>query len=92
MEAPGVEEETLAAHDIEDDFSAHSSTLFTVLSRYRVCQDSSADIIPKISLRGYRRHDESGSIFDMLFPDHPHQQGEMPFNWQNVVVRVGPEV
>ena len=76
----------------EDDFAAHLSTLHAVLSRYSVCIDSSVDIVPKISLSGYRLHDKSGSIFEMLFPDHPHQAEVRPCNWQNAVIHVGPEV
>ena len=76
----------------EDDFAAHLSTLHTVLSRYGVCKDSSVDIVPKIGLNGYRRHDKSGSVFEMLFPDHPHQAEGKPCHWQNAVLHVGPEV
>jgi hypothetical protein len=76
----------------EDDFSAHLSTLHAVLSRYSTCQNTSADIIPKIRLSGYQRHDASGSTFNMLFPDHPHQTGGRPCNRQNAVVHLGPEV
>jgi hypothetical protein len=91
-EAPGVVEPRLAAKEKEDDFSAHLSTLYTVLSRYSTCQSLSADIIPKFSLSGYRRHDSSGSIFNMLFPDHPHQTRGKLCNWQNAVLHVSPEV
>lgn len=91
-EASGVVEPKVDVKDTEDDFSAHLSTLYSVLSRYSTCQDSSTDIIPKISLSGYRRHDAFGSVFNMLFPDHPHPVGEVPGNWQNAVVHVGPEV
>jgi hypothetical protein len=91
-ESQGVVEPQLAANEKEDDFSAHLSTLYTVLSRYSTCQASSTDIIPKISLSGYRRHEASGSIFDMLFPDHLHQGRGSACNWQNAVIHVGPEV
>lgn len=91
-DAAGVVEPCVTRTD-EDDFSAHLNTLYTVLSRYSVCHVSSAPIVPKISLNGYRRHDASGSVFDMLFPDHPHQHGDgAACNWQNAVVHVGPEV
>ena len=76
----------------EDDFPAHLSTLHAVLSRYGVCSDSATDIVPRISLSGYRRHPETGSNFDLLFPDHPHQAEGKPCNWQNAVIHVGSEV
>lgn len=76
----------------EDDFAGHLSILHTVLSRYGVCKDSSVDIIPKISLSGYRRHDKSGSVFEMLFPHHPHQAEAKPCNWQNAAIHIGPKV
>ncbi|KXX82512.1 Alkaline protease [Madurella mycetomatis] len=91
-EAAGVVEPRVTVKE-DNDFSAHLGTLYTVLSRYSVCHDSSANIVPRISLSGYRRHDASGSVFDMLFPDHPHQDRDgSPCNWQNAVVHVGPEV
>ena len=90
-EAVGVVEPKVTRTE-DEDFSAQLSTLYSVLSRYSVCQDSSADIVSKISLSGYRRHDASGSTFDMLFPDHPHQAAGRPCNWQNAMVHIGPEV
>jgi len=75
-----------------DDFSAHADALYDVLSRYAKCQDSESgdnDIIPRISLNGYRKHAQSGSAFDVLFPDHPHLHTHgLAFQWQNAVVQV----
>lgn len=90
-EAVGVAEPKVTRTD-DDDFSDHLSMLYSVLSRYSVYQGSSADIVPKIRLSGYRRYDASGSTFEMLFPDHPHQAGGRPCNWQNAVIHVGPKV
>lgn len=74
------------------DFSTHLNTLHNVLSRYSVCHKDLVDIVPKISLSGYRKRDGLSSVFDMLFPNHPHQAEGKPCNWQNAVVHVGPEV
>lgn len=79
----------------EEDFSAHANILYDVLSRYSVCRDSGAEaeIIPKISLKGYQKHSESGSTFHVLFPGHPHEQGIGPsYQWQTSVVQVPTEV
>ena len=90
-EAADVLEPEALAKD-EDNFPAHLSTLYAVLSRYAVCRDLAIDIVPRISLSGYRRHPETGSNFDLLFPNHPHQSEGRPCNWQNAVIHVGPEV
>ncbi|KAK0704348.1 peptidase S8/S53 domain-containing protein [Lasiosphaeris hirsuta] len=77
------------------DFSAQANTLHSVLSKYKTCKtgDTVAEIIPKISLSGYRQHDESGSVFDVLFPDHPHQdENGKACNWHNAAVQIPTEV
>lgn len=79
----------------EEDFSAHANALYDVLARYNVCHDggTAAEIIPKISLKGYEKHSESGSTFNVLFPGHPHGEGVGPeYRWRTSVVQVPPEV
>lgn len=79
----------------EEDFSAHANALYDVLARYNVCHDAGtvAEIIPKISLKGYEKHSESGSTFNVLFPGHPHGEGVGPeYQWRTSVVQVPPEV
>ncbi|KAK5655318.1 hypothetical protein OQA88_5885 [Cercophora sp. LCS_1] len=87
--------EPLVSRSDEDDFAAHANALCDVLSRYGRCQDEDieVDIVPKVSLSGYRKHPKSGSAFDVLFPDHPHQQGEgLSCQWQNTVIQVPLDV
>ena len=74
----------------QDDFSAHASDLYKVLLRYSTCDAAGpeAEIVPKISLNGYRKHEVSGSSFDVLFPNHPHGEGQ----WQNAVIQIPGEV
>ncbi|KAK1751492.1 alkaline protease [Echria macrotheca] len=78
----------------EEDFSAHVNILYDVLTRYSICHDAPSDveIIPKISLKGYRKHSQAGSSFDVLFPDHPHQASGDSYRWQNAVIQVPADV